>query len=183
MRNVRSLPVVILAILPTSCSYAPNDPANTALKRGLAVEVRPGSGLYSVRGQYSVTIRFQNNGPEPVSIIEPLDGSTRGRHMPHYRFNMWDADQKPLEPAKGCGTWNDGRWSGTQWPRDYLVEIKPGLSHDLELALPCEIGRDGAYTIAFEYVYRPDNESLDPPPSAWRGSVKAPAVVLNLKLN
>src|SRR5262249_28666100 len=110
MRCVRSLPVVLLAILPASCSYAPNDEANTAPKRGLGVEVRNGSGLYSVRGQYSVTIRFQNNGPGPVSIIEPLDGSTCGRHMPHYHFTMWDADLKPLEPAKGCGTWNDGRW-------------------------------------------------------------------------
>ena len=62
-----------------------------------------------------------------------------------------------------------------------MVEIRPGADFDVEVAIRCEVERGGPYAIAFEYVYQPTNERFDPPPGAWRGSVKVPEVVLDLK--
>src|SRR4051794_30030758 len=99
--------------------------------------------------------------------------------MPHYRFTLWNAAHQPLKLTPRCGL--SGLWANTRWPQDYLVEIKPGASFAVELPLPCDIERPGPHTVAFEYVYQPKEERFAPPPGAWRGSVKAADVVLNLK--
>lgn len=174
---------VSLAILAAGCLDAPSgtEKGDVAVRQwnGLTVEVRPGTGLYLVRGLDSVIIRFHNAGPQAVTILKPLDGSSDCRHMPYYRFTVWDRNGQVLKPMKGCG--HSGLWEGTQWPQDYLVEIKPGASFDVEEALAFEFERDGPHTIAFEYVYEPTNEFFAPPAGAWRGSVKSATVVLNVK--
>jgi hypothetical protein len=126
-----------------------------------------------------VIIRFRNAGPNPVSVLKALDGSVECWHMPYYRFTIWNADRQPLKTGPRCA--HSGLWVDTRWPQDYLVEIKPGANFDEEVAIPCKVEQEGPHTIAFEYVYQPGKEEFDPPPSAWRGSVKAPEVVLNLK--
>jgi hypothetical protein len=144
--------------------------------------VRAGSGAYAVRGQYSVIIRFLNSGPEPVYLLKPLDGSMEDVFMPYYRIKVWDADNEPLKPLPRCGNFG-GTWWGTEWPQDYLVELKPGASLDRECLVPYEIPHDGRYNVSFEYVYEPRGGGrLAPPPGAWRGSVKAPTTVVDLKL-
>jgi hypothetical protein len=175
---------VFLAVFAGGCSHAPSstERAEAAVQpgRGLTVEVRPGSGLYAARGLYSVILRFHNAGPEAVAILKPLEGSLECKYMPYYRFSVWDRDHKPLKPMRpACPPM--GLQEGTQWPQDYLVEIKPGASFDLEQPLACEVERDGPHTVAFEYVYQPTNETLAPPAGVWRGSVKADAVMLNVK--
>jgi hypothetical protein len=164
--------------LPTA--NCPEEKNSTVPPKGdLTVELRPGSAEYAIRGQYSVIVRFKNNSLEAISILKPLDGSGPGR-MPDYRFTAWDATGQIVKPGGVCGTYNDGLWARTKWPQDYLVQIKPGASFDQEWPVP--VVKDGQHTIAFEYAYQPNNELHPPPPSAWRGSVKAPTVLLNFKL-
>src|SRR3954470_19857147 len=176
---------VFPALLLAGCSHAPDGggeaaPAVRPPGGGLTAEARPGSGLYAVRGGDSVVIRFRHAGPGPVSVLKPLDGSADGQHMPYYRLGVRDGDGRPLERARGCGNC-EGLWYETRWPQDYLVEIGPGATFDVELALPFGVKRDGPHTVSFEYVYEPTNEDFAPPPAAWRGSVKAAETVVDLK--
>jgi hypothetical protein len=176
---------VILSVCLAGCSTAPDpDVPPVAPKppepKGLTAIILPGSDLYAVREVYSVIVRFQNEGNEPAFVLKPLDGSTVSWLMPYYRFTVVNTDGKTLEPSPRCG--NHGLWQDTKWPQDYLVEIKPGKSFDVEVPLSFGIRKDGRYTIAFEYVYQPVNEALAPPPEAWRGTLKTPPTSVYLRL-
>src|SRR5579883_2058418 len=119
------LTCVVLSISSTGCrptssgTDAPQ-PKVAAARNGLTVEVPRNSTVYSPRGIFNVKIRFHNAGPNAVTILKPLDGSTDCWHMPYYRFTVSDPDGKPLKLMPRCG--NSGLWAGTQWPKDYLVE-------------------------------------------------------------
>jgi hypothetical protein len=186
MRNLfRVLPSagVFLTFLCAGCSNPPDSTIAAEMADGsvgqLTAEVRTGSGAYTVRGINSVTIRFRNTGPKSVSILKPLDGSIESWHMPYYSFTVMDEERRPLKPMMRCG--NSGLWADSQWPQDYLVEIKAGACFDIEVPLPYMVENDGPHTISFEYVYQPKNEQFAPPPGAWRGSITADPVILNLK--
>ena len=189
MNRIGALPCllgVFLAFTLPGCSTAPeNDVAPAAPKpaevKGLTAEILPGSGIYAPRGVYSVIIHFRNEGEEPVSILKPLTLANWKLHMPYYRLTALDAKGKPLEESGYCGTWQLP--TNTQWPQDYIVEIKPGKSYDVELALPFEVKHDGRYTLTFEYVYQPVNEAFAPPAEAWRGTLKTPPSSVYLRLD
>lgn len=172
-----------LALLCASCydaaSNQPVPPPVLAPGSGLTVEVRKGTGIMAIRGHNSVKIRFRNAGPDTVTIVKALDGSSACRLMPWYRF-MVDRKGQRLKPMPGCG--NFGLWESSKWPKDYLVELKPGDAYESEELLPCEVEQAGPHTISFEYTYQPAKEEhFAPPPSAWRGTVKAASVVLDLQ--
>lgn len=145
---------------------------------------KPGSGLTVTLDKRDGTIVFQNAGPSPVYILKPIDGSVDGRLMPSYRFTVRDPDGQPvkLKPIK-CGCC--GVWANTKWPQDYLVEIKPGTSYrvDTGWGWHFDIRRDGPHTVSFEYIYQPTNERYAPPPTAWRGKIAAPDIILSFKKN
>jgi hypothetical protein len=173
---------LIVSALASGCDYGPGpkDQSNATRQFAeLTAEIRPGSEDYAAWGRSSVIIRFHNVGPIPVSILKPLDGSTYEWHMPYYRLTVRDTKGEPLELSPRCG--NSGLWADTEWPRDYLVPIKPKASYDVEVPLPCTIRKDGRYTVSFEYVYEPEEERFSIPPSAWRGIVRAEPVELDLK--
>jgi hypothetical protein len=133
----------------------------------------------------TIAIRFHNGGPGSAYIMKPLDGSFDGRGeycMPSYRLRIQDPDGQLLNRAKrDCNEW--GKWAGTKWPDDYLVEIKEGHTCDSKVTLTdFEVIQTGLHTVSFEYVYQqPRDGRYLPPPEAWRGFFKAPDIVVMLK--
>jgi hypothetical protein len=174
---------VLLAISFTGCDDSrKNEEADVAVgppRGGLTVEIVPPLQAVAPRCFTFLTVRFRNLGPRPVGILKPLDGSEHCLLMPYYRFNVTDPDGGLLERLpRECAFW--GPWPANEWPQDQLVEIQPGATLDVETYLPYRFGREGPHTIDFEYVYEPIRERLPPPPTAWRGSIKASEVVIDV---
>lgn len=173
------VPPLSLALL-AGCVFAPSaDEVDTAQRIQPDIEIILESVRYTVRGTYHAKVRFRNHRDEALWILEPLDGSTDCWHMPHYKFTLSNRAGQMLPLGPRCG--NSGLWADTKWPMDYLVKIQPGSSRDIEVSLPFDVREEGPHTLSFEYVYAPKDEAFAPAESAWRGTVKAAPVVVDLK--
>jgi hypothetical protein len=166
------------------------DPEPSAPKRAgaLTIEVVPQPAT-NPDANDSVILRFRNIGEKPLFIIKPLDGSFECRFIPYYRLTLIDPDGEPLKPRGGCKP--AGLFSDTKWPQDYLVEIAGGEHWDRhfpDIAYRYNVQQTGQHTIAFEYVYEPEKDPgwqgerpTPPPAKAWRGTVRAAPVVMELR--
>src|SRR5262245_43402665 len=123
-----------------------------------------------------VTVRFHNDGEHSVWILKPLDGSIDGRLMPHYRITVLDPSGQIL-PRGYMMCFQCGTWWGTEWPRDYLVEVSPVAVLEVQATDAVRPAGAGRYTVQFEYTYQPGEHDLPPPARAWRGRLVAADVV------
>jgi len=117
------------------------------------------------------TLRFSNNSASPIWILTPIDGSDRDAHMPYYRFTVTDRFGRKVAPQYFCS--HTGLWNNTTWPKDYLVEIRPGASHTLWRRLAASPKVAGRFRVDFQYVYEPEREIFPTPPQAWIGTLVA----------
>ncbi|MEX0703182.1 MAG: hypothetical protein WD069_13895 [Planctomycetales bacterium] len=166
-----------------AAQLGPNDQLRTEAVQlpALQVEILQPPDEGSVHHHNPVVIRFTNNGDEPVSILRRLDGSEWGWHMPHYRFTVTDANDKPLELPGRCGV--SGLWSGPKWPDDYIIEIRPGDSHEMRAGIPHSVPADGEHRVTFEYIYDPQAAPrwrIAYPDGLWSGTAGSKEVRLKL---
>ena len=126
------------------------------------------------------TVRLSNRSDEPITVIDPLDGSQWGWHMPHYLFEIRDESGNPADYHLRCGV--SGLWADTQWPDSYLRTLQPGEHHERRLHTGRMVTEPGRYSVTFRYRYEPDADEftrlyeLDPPAVAWRGETVSAAV-------
>jgi Leucine-rich repeat (LRR) protein len=164
-----------------------NRPAPIQASGNLSVEIVP---FPDDQAGDSVIVRFKNNGSTPLSIIKPLDGSIEGTLMPHYDFKITDSTGKRLYRMGFCANCY-GLWSNTVWPDDYVIEIGPGKTWELEQRLSCRPPTNGAVNISFEYTYKPETivfrrrnpsrtTTVSPPRNAFVGTVAAARVSAHL---
>lgn len=136
--------------------------------------------------QNRAVVRFTNTSIDPVFILKPLDGSLHGWHMPHYHFEVTGKDGAALKLRGRCGL--SGLWHETAFPKDYLVEIKPGKSFESRHYLPFAVPADGEYTVTFTYRYQPGKATFKNPTwgvaeQSWQGAVSSKALKMKLRGN
>jgi len=152
--------------------------------RAWALEVRllPYPDERSLQNRNPVIVRFTNRENQSIRILRPLDGSKWSWHMPYYRFTVEDADGVPLEMLTRCGV--SGLWANLEWPDDYVIQILPGDSYEMQVGIPYPIPTDGEYTVSFEYVYDPKpaaKSGIEYPDGLWEGHARSEET--RLKLN
>ena len=168
-----TLGVLAFALPSDSHEPAPPDP--------IAVEIVSTHVLNDRASEIHLALRFTNRTATSIFLLKQLEGSDRDVHMPYYRFRVTDHRG---DPVRGGGYCNAGGvlWSGTTWPKDYLVEVRPGESLRDVYRLSSTPTVPGSYTIDFEYVYLPNETAYpSPPPQAWRGILRAMSVMVECR--
>jgi hypothetical protein len=144
------------------CDLRPDPPPEPPVVRGLSVEITPKVLCRGLFMDVDAVICFRNNSPESVWLLKPLDGSSDGRYMPNYTFALIMPDgQEPPSRGKICNVC--GLWYQTTWPKDYLVEVKPGTAFELRQGVASQIREPGRFALRFRYAYLPDEHDFLPP--------------------
>jgi hypothetical protein len=129
--------------------------------------------------------RFTNVSQDVVRILKPLDGSEHSWLMPHYAYSVADGKGTKFKLFGRCGHYGQP-YSDTKWPDDYLVELRPGETHDETVWFPVYIPDDGEYAVSLEYKFtpKPDEKLLSGdkyPAELWHGAVKSKPLRVKLK--
>lgn len=156
---------------------------NCGDKQDLTVEVLPLTKEKSLSNWNLVIIKFTNNSSNGIKILKPLDGSLYSWHMPYYLLDVEDQNDTKLKLTPRCGV--SGLWANTEWPSDYIIEIAPNSSFELEVGIHHIIPEAGQYTITFSYICIPEkakfNNNLKYPANIWKGKATSKQVKLELK--
>ena len=174
---MRGLIRILLFAVAASSLAAPVGPDGT-----LQVELLRYPDERSVFHHNPVIVRFTNTHNRTIKILRPLDGSEWGWHIPHYRFTVSDSSGKAVELDGRCGI--SGLWANIKWPDDYIIQILPGDSYEMQVGIPHAIPADGDYRVTFEYVYDPKTVSkaqIVYPDGLWSGTARAKDITLRLK--
>ena len=134
----------------------------------------------SLPGNDTIVVQFVNQGVDTIRILKPLDGSFHSWVMPYYSFTYDDGTGPQCDLIPRCGHFGHPYFD-TTWPDDYVVQLRPGESHQEAFRLSDFIAARGDFTIRFEYVLRPESEILEAfppsdlryPPGIWRGKAVA----------
>ncbi len=148
----------------------------------------PAPGLEVVlqeRAPGGITVTFHNTSRRPIVVFRPRDGSEWGWVRPYYRFTVTAEDGTELEPILRCGLFG-APYSGTKWPDDYAVTLKPRERFEIPIFIP-QLGynrqRRGTFRIRLEYEMR-DVDPTDPirdleiPEGTWIGKAVANELVI-----
>ena len=148
----------------------------------LQVEIVPFPDERSIYHNNPVIIRFTNWNNKAVKLLRPLDGSEWCWHMPHYRFTVVDSVGNSLSLMPRCG--NSGLWAELKWPDDYIIQILPGDSYEMQVGIPQKVSASGDYKVTFEYMYDPEVKSkarITYPDGLWQGQARSKDATLKLK--
>jgi hypothetical protein len=130
-----------------------------------------------------LTVKFVNNGDEPIRILKPLDGSESCWIMPYYKLTVTDEGGKEIPRSARCGMYGYP-YSNTKWPDDYLVTIPAQGSYSLPLRPNHDIPVTGSYTLCFHYIFKPDTKWTPGgryPRNLWRGEVTSNTIEARLE--
>jgi hypothetical protein len=173
----------ILIPLAVSVLLASGEAASVSPDGKLEVELKPYPHPRSGSHIHPVVVRFTNRSNKTVRILRPLDGSEWLWHMPHYRFTVHDREGRQLDLGARCGL--SGLWAELKWPEDYVLQILPGDSYEMQVGIPHAIPSDGEYRVRFDYIFRYEdkstNDGFEYPPGLWEGTASSKEVVLTLK--
>ena len=165
-------------VLGTAVLLASGGPAAAAPRPG------PERPPLTLRLQPSpLAVKFVNTGKEPVRILKPIDGSEWGWVMPHYKLTVIDDHDREIDLAPRCKLYGSP-YSGTRWPDDYVVTIRPGESYTHPLTHNHNVREAGRYRVRFEYRFTPKADGIvggPYPAGLWRGTATSDTVEVELK--
>ena len=126
----------------------------------LRVEPIPGKTPTAIGAGYLVgsnvyRVQITNKGAEPITLVEPGDGSDIGWRTPIVSWRVEDA-RGPVTPKSGgrCGNINPLH-------REEVFALRPGESRDFRFFPFVWLDQPGSYRLSLTYANRPDLE--------WRG--------------
>jgi hypothetical protein len=125
-------------------------------------------------GLFGATVKFTNSGTKPITLIKPRDGSEHCLIHPHYQFTIVGRDGKPLPFGDRCNFFG-APYSGTEWPKDYLLAVPGGKSVEVSVPIYGPMKPNTTYTVRFEYRFDPSADGTDAngleSHNVWRGSI------------
>jgi len=154
--------VLVLAFLAPSACSSPSSVEPAAL----TVEV-----VGQINGR-QLRVRFSNHGVESLRIVRPMDGSEHGWISPAYDVGIVDGNGKPYPMMTRCKLFGEP-FSGTRWPEDYVVEVKPGEHVEILVWVSFVLPETGTYPVSFSYSYDPARTKWRVTGGAWEGTVHA----------